>query len=72
MEFDARKEIKLIIEKWLKDTLKKSDIKENDNLIEKGLSSMQVMQLSEFLKKKDLEYPSQSSLRSLHLIHGLT
>lgn len=28
MEFDARKEIKLIIEKWLKDTLKKSDIKE--------------------------------------------
>ena len=35
MEFDARKEIKLIIEKWLKDTLKKSDIKENDNLIEK-------------------------------------
>ena len=46
MEFDARKEIKLIIEKWLKDTLKKSDIKENDNLIEKGLSSMQVMQPS--------------------------
>lgn len=72
MEFDARKEIKLIIEKWLKDTLKKSDIKENDNLIEKGLSSMQVMQLSGILKKKDLEYPSQSSLRSLHLIHGLT
>ena len=54
MEFDARKEIKLIIEKWLKDTLKKSDIKENDNLIEKGLSSMQVMQLSGILKKEGL------------------
>ncbi|HFK2740600.1 TPA: condensation domain-containing protein [Enterococcus faecalis] len=54
MEFDARKEIELIIEKWLKDTLKKSDIKENDNLIEKGLSSMQVMQLSGILKKEGL------------------
>ena len=54
MEFDARKEIKLIIEKWLKDTLKKSDIKENDNLIEKGLSSMQVMQLSGIIKKEGL------------------
>ena len=36
MEPNVGKQIKLIIVKWLKDTLQKSKIGENDNLIEKA------------------------------------
>lgn len=52
MEFsNVRKEAKLLVEDWLKSIFVGMKILEDENLIEKGLSSIQVMQLSGKLKK---------------------
>lgn len=45
---------KIIIERWLSDIIDGSKIDASDNLIEKGLSSIQIMQLSGKLKKNGI------------------
>lgn len=52
MELKNRKEsAKLLVKDWLQTIFTELKISENENLIEKGLSSIQVMQLSGKLKK---------------------
>lgn len=48
---------KIIIERWLSDIIDGSKIDASDNLIEKGLSSIQIMQLSGKLKKNGIIVP---------------
>lgn len=52
MELNNIKEnAKLLVKDWLENIFSKMEIPENENLVEKGLSSIQVMQLSGKLKK---------------------
>lgn len=52
MELNNIKEnAKLLVKDWLENIFAKMEILENENLVEKGLSSIQVMQLSGKLKK---------------------
>lgn len=52
MELNNIKEnAKLLVKGWLENIFSKMEISENENLVEKGLSSIQVMQLSGKLKK---------------------
>lgn len=65
MESNTIKErAKIIIETWLSDIINGSKIEASDNLIEKGLSSIQIMQLSGKLKKNGIIVPFAKLIES--------